>query len=257
VIKESLLITIVILVLAFGVSACDDSGIDSQDSQTSHGLSGLVVDTLGRPLDSVEIYCLFDLYYLPPSQAFWKPLTRISGIDTFGFRMYQNFPNPFSNSTFMRFSLPRAAVASLTIRDQGGVIRYSREDSLLEGLYQYYLFNLVDSLQLANGPYSCILAATADDKTSYSASVSIFVVSDTGEPAAITGTPGYYSFDYRKAFIGDTMYSTNDGFSLYPVPLTDEVNLLYKRRGFVPSLHRVKLYPNLNLRFDVVLQQGE
>src|SRR5512143_3537753 len=86
-----------ILLASLGIflSACIDSGTGPA-YKPQVGLTGVVVDTSGNPLDGVTVHCLFSQWSVPPGTAGGMTLNRISGEDTFAFRLYQNFPNPFS-----------------------------------------------------------------------------------------------------------------------------------------------------------------
>ncbi len=75
------------------------------------GITGTVYDTSGTCLDSVRIFCLFNFSYYPTASTREKSLIfKINKPDTFGFNLYQNFPNPVQNTTFLRFGNVRIFV---------------------------------------------------------------------------------------------------------------------------------------------------
>lgn len=168
--------------------------------------------------------------------------------------MYQNFSNPFSQSTYLRFSLPRYCDIRLTIADRlDGSVKYVYTETLLPGLYQMYLHRLVDSLRLRNGPYSYTLWVNIGQGIHYQATRQMFVISDSGMPNSVSNVRGQYFFDYREAFIGDSVWYSYNGEDVYPYRLYNSVTLLVQRRGYVPRTFLVDIYPTILLRRDIVL----
>ena len=236
------------------MTGCSDNTVVPPTAQQQFGLKGTVVDSSGKGLDSVSVYCLYFSSSIPPEAASQMKLTRISGVDTFSFKLYQNFPNPFAHSTFTRFSLPRDAAIRLSVKDRlDGSIKYIYVDTLLQGLYQVYLYHLVDTLRLRNGSYTCVLEATAAGDVRYSASMEMFVISDSGAPSATTNARGSYLFDYSNAFVGDSVVWTSDGNYVYTVHLMSNVCLLFRRDGYRSETLNATLFPNILLQRDVVL----
>jgi hypothetical protein len=243
-----------VLSICLGIAACSDDAIIPPANQPQYGLTGVVVDSSGRKLDSVSIFCLYNSYYVPLGSAGGGIMNRVSGVDTFGFRLYQNFPNPFSHSTFIRFSLPRACAIVLTVHDNvDGSTKYSYVDDLQGGLYQIYLHRLVDSLRLRNGPYRYVLEAVAAGDDRYLSTESMFVLSDSGKPSSETNEGGVYFLDYKYAFVGDSLMRTTDGDNIHPIYLSNDVNLLVRRPGYRPELITASLFPTLLIQRDIVL----
>jgi photosystem II stability/assembly factor-like uncharacterized protein len=72
------------------------------------------------------------------------------------FKLEQNFPNPFNNSTKIRFSIPRQTHVVLKILDQSGrevVVLVNKE--FAAGIYE----ELLDRKYLSNGVYYCQMTA--------------------------------------------------------------------------------------------------
>lgn len=237
------------------LSTCTDVSSDPSQSLNA-GISGIVYDTSGHRLDSVRIYCLYNFNYYPTAVTKGKTdLFKVSKPDTFGFNLYQNFPNPVQNTTFLRFSLPMTCRIDLSIVDRtNGEKKYSYSDTLRDGLYQLYLNSLVDSLQLHNGPYTYTLMAKSTTGRTYYASKEMFVVSDVGAPNIITGADGIYFFDYKNTFVGDSVavYS-NEFHSIYNVILGKNITLLFERRGYYSLRSDKYLNPNILIHSDVIM----
>jgi hypothetical protein len=223
------------------------------------GIQGIVYDTSGHPLDSVRIFCLYYFNYYSPANTKGKSaIFRVNKPDTFGFNLYQNFPNPVQNTTFLRFSLPIACSTNISVTDRAnGEVKYSYSDSLPEGLYQLYLNNLVDSLQLHNGPYTYSIIAKSTTGITYNASKELFVVSDVGSPNATTGTDGMYFFDYKNAFVGDSVaVYTNEIYPIYNVSLGKNITLLIERRGYYTQYYETYLNPNIQIHSDIIMTRN-
>ena len=133
-------------------------------------------------------------------------------------------------------------------------MKYSHSDSLLDGLYQLWLPNLVDSLQLRNGPYTYALQAKSITGVTYNAAKDMFVVSDVGNPNATTGTDGRYFFSYNDAFVGDsvTIYS-NEIYPEYSVILGRNVTLLFERKGYYSRYYVTYLLQDISICSDMTM----
>ncbi len=220
------------------------------------GINGIVTDSLGHSLKGVKVFCLYNSSFIPE-----EPTKDISFLKTlknndFNFNLEQNFPNPFSNSTFLRFSLPNRSNVNLEITDSVSnniVYRFSKE--LESGYYQLYLKNIVDSLNLKNGPYYYTLNALTDDGTSYSDSKELFIISNKGEPNSRTGHKGYYEFFYANAFVGDSIVVKETENYSDTIILTNKVYLLFEKEGYYSKIIYTTLYPDVELTNDVVLLQ--
>ncbi|HKJ80640.1 MAG TPA: hypothetical protein VJ954_01350, partial [Ignavibacteriaceae bacterium] len=170
--------------------------------------------------------------------------------------LYQNIPNPFSKSTYIRFNLPWAAQIELTVTDKlSGAVKYDYRDSRQAGYYQIYLNNLVTEKQLRNGIYKYKLTAKNSSGKTFSAENEMLVISDSSEANWITNSNGNYFFGFDETFDGDTVITTSDGGYYYPTVLTNTVNLEIKRRGYASQLINVTLYPDINLQRDIVLDK--
>ena len=62
------------------------------------------------------------------------PTSGIETLDNEGFALYQNEPNPFSESTSIRFLLPEAAEATLSVFDAEGRLVFAKTDHFRQGI---------------------------------------------------------------------------------------------------------------------------
>lgn len=224
----------------------------------SYGIQGVVMDTSGKPLTDVKIYNLFNYNYIPNKNFIPKNNLNMTSIDSFGFQLFQNFPNPVYNSSFIRFSIPDNMDIELTLKNlvTGDII------SIIEGFYNYgfyqhYLDTIVNKYQLENGPYLISLKAKKDEVLKFFDEKKLFVISDIGNPNIISNKDGIYFFDYKTSFIGDTIISTIDGTFTYPIPIGNRINLLFKKDGYIPAVIDAFLYPELLINRDVILIKEE
>ncbi len=248
------LVFLIALIIAFCLETCKDNPVN-QGSAGSAGISGTVYDPSGHPLDSVKVYCLYSFALSSETTSHRFHTEGAAKVDTFGFTLYQNFPNPFQNSTYLRFSIPVQCSVSISLTDRiSGKVIYSTTGSFLDGMYQVYLENIVDSLQMHNGPYSYKFSATGNGGQTFSASKEVFVVSDLGKPNSLTATDGMYYFNYADAFVGDSVMTyTSDLYPSYATTLGGNVTLLFERRGYESYYSSAKVYPTIQFHSDIIM----
>ena len=236
------------------LQSCKENPV-SQGPSVTAGVSGIVYDPSGAPLDSVRVYCLysFNINYYTMSPR--SRIEKVSNADTFGFNLYQNFPNPVQNSTYLRFSIPVPCSVHIMLTDRvNNKVVYSFAESVLEGMYQVFLVDLVDSLQLHNGPYTYEFKASGTGGQQFSGSKEMFVASDLGTPNDVTTANGMYVFDFDNAFAGDSVVVyTSDLYQPYTAMLGKNVNLLFERRGYYSFTSSTYLLPTILIHSDIIL----
>ncbi|MBU2508689.1 MAG: hypothetical protein KJ799_18505 [Bacteroidetes bacterium] len=246
------MMSLIFIMSHFLMSCNQDSFIVSVES--GNGIRGVVRDTSGKALKDVKVFCLFYSYTIPVNLSISAVIERLSNREDFAFNLEQNFPNPFSNSTFLRFSLPTKAFVNLELIDKiNNEIVYEFSDSLQAGYYQHYLRNIVDSLQLKNGAYLYTLNALVANDTNYSDTKELFIISNKSAPNSITNVHGQYEFNYNQIFEGDSVVVKFANNYTYTINLTNMVNILFEKEGYEPKIIPSTLYPNFVLDHDVVL----
>jgi len=222
-----------------------------------YGINGRIMDESGNPISGVKVYYLFNYHYIPNLAATDKPMNEAE-VDSFGYALYQNFPNPVYNSSFIRYSLAADMDIELTVKENStGTVKYIYSGFNSYGLYQHHLNEIVTSFQLENGSYIVALKASKNGALKYEAEKKMIVISDIGKPNSVSDGNGKYFFDYNKACIGDTLFYTTDGEHIFPNVTTNEVNLLFKKDGFLTETISTTLYSEILLDRDVILKVEE
>ncbi len=242
------------LLVIFGLYSCGES--PSGPNNDHYGLEGNVINTAGEPLDSVRIYCLYN-YFSPPTSPYGKKALQIlNTADTTKFNLFQNIPNPFNQSTYIRFSLPSYSNVSISLVDKlTGETKYTYEKSMQQGQYQIYLDHIVQKENLKSGIYTYSLKAVNESGQTRAASKEMMVIGDSGAANSLTSQSGEYFFGFNEAFAGDTIVTTTNGDYFYKTTLGNIVNLELKRRGYKSKVVTVELYPEVLIRRDVVMEK--
>ncbi len=243
------------LLIIFLIYSCDEAGVNNPVIPTL-GVNGKVLDITGKPISNVSVHYLFNYNYVP---HYSPPLTNAtSSVDSFGFNFYQNFPNPVSDSLFFRFSIAEDMDIELTFTDlASGVTVYTIAGFYVYGFYQHYFDHFVSSNNLVNSCYLVKFRALKNGIPKYEASKKLTILSVLSKPNTTSNDQGIYSFEYKNASIGDTIFSTIDGNNILSLEITNKIYLLFKKEGYLPEIIQVDLYPDLLLSRDVVLRKEE
>lgn len=252
--KQDACLVLCLLVGAISLNSCEEE----DEFGLAPGLTGIVFDQLGIQLEGVAIRCFYSLYSLPLEpqvDSIKEPLTRLKRLPL-ELALTQNFPNPVSSSTFIRFSLPSESHIDLTVYDLSAQrIVYRYEDDLPYGFFQLYLENIVDSMQLRNGPYSYSLQVRDVNGRTETRTREMFVASSHSTPYGNTDSFGRFIFDYQHAFIGTIVYTTTDDTVSSPVVLSNRVMFYLSKAGFAPQFFTVSLLPHNILTRDIVMER--
>lgn len=248
--------TLVIFLFLLLFNSCDEYG-PLEPNQTRFGITGVVMDDKGNVLSDVKVYCLYNYTYLPVYSMLPKHPEFFSP-DSFSHNLYQNFPNPVYNSSFLRYSLPEDMNVEVTLTEKiSGKVVDSFSGFKNAGLYQHHFNEIVSQLQLRNGLYNIKLRTLKDGQVRYENEKRMIIVSDVGQPNVITNAKGEFLFDYKSAFVGDSVVATGDGSYSYIYILPDNINLLFTKEGYLPELLNVTIYPEILFNRDVILQREE
>ncbi len=251
-----LLIVAIVFVSLSLQTCCENSLAPTVESQ--YGLTGKILDTLGNPIEGAELYCIFYMNSFPEDLK--KETSSVFKIDStiFNFSLHQNFPNPFSNSTFVRFELPQRCAINLIITNiEKSKTYYKYDDSLNFGFYQMYIENLIVQEKLKNGIYNYTLSAIGEDGTFYNESNQLFTISDLGIPNAVSNHCGRFYFNYRDSYTGEKVYINSTGIPeiIEEYILTNTINLLIKKDGYKSDVVTITLYPEILLTQDIILKE--
>ena len=245
--------TNIILIVFLQLLLSCDSSTDPYLVLTS-GVRGTVKDIQGKPIQDVQVYCLYYKYSLPIDLYKQNEQYKVVNTSDVKFELEQNFPNPFFNSTFVRYSLPSKSEIKLSITNPlDNKTVYKQEGTRNAGYYQFYLQNFVDSLNLSNGSYDVTLTAFSEKDTIYVDKKTLFIISDLGKPSSSTNLNGQYSFESAQTFEGDSVLVREKGGYNDIYFLSNKVNLLFKKKGYNSKMLNVTIYEDVILENDVVL----
>lgn len=246
---------LLLIAIIFLIVSCDDDIVTPPP--ISYGITGRILDESGNILTGAKIYYMFNYNYFPNNKINIVPSIP-SKIDSFGYSLNQNLPNPVYNSVFVRYSIATNLNVELTIQERStGKTRVIYSAFNDYGYYQQYFNNLVDSFQLENGCYFLTFKAVKNGMIIFQETKKLFVLSDLGSPSCISNNNGVYLFDYSKACIGDTIYYTGDGNLIYPQQINNSLNFLIKKDGFVTEIVSTNLYPSILINQDIILKEEE
>lgn len=251
-----LLRTLSILSIIILLGRCNNNPI-SPTTKPIYGVGGKIYDTDGSLISDAKIFCLFFLNSIPINPT-TIDLQKISNSMDFNFELFQNFPNPCSNSLYVRFSLPEKCSIEFTIINESDKkLLYKRSDTLQYGLFQLYFKNIVDSLDIKNGVYLYHLTAVSDSGKTYNSEKSFLVVNDSVNTNAVSDNKGSYFFNIQDAFIGDIVAVMNgDTFAYYQI-LDTNINLLIVKKGYKSTLINVQLLPEKILNRDIIITKDQ
>lgn len=240
------------------IQACSENSTGPVPDK-AYGVGGTVLDTAGVPVSGVQVYCLFDYGYIPDTTGINinKGLTVTDS--TFGNELWQNFPNPLSKDTYMRFSLGEESVVNLSISSKlNGRNIYQEVDTLQYGLYQKYFGELGNNADFKNGPYEASLTITTLNDSVYEFKKEMFIISDRNEPASVSSDRGKYIFNYNEAFINDTVKECSIFYpdQIHYHVISNNIILQFKKDGYITKYVPYTLYAGVMFNQDVILEKG-
>ncbi len=243
------------LLLIFSFYSCEYNSVYEEEKEI-FGVKGIVRNYYGEILDSVEVYYLFN-YNAGSLNALFKESVALLQPSSFDFKLYQNYPNPFTSDSFIKFSLPMESSIKLSFQDaRNSEELYVYQTDLPHGLYQVAIGKILDSLNLVHGIYKYSLYAKDENGIEYNDSKEFLLIRNTKYPYQVTNDEGVFVFNYEDTFIAKTFVENyydreemqNTRF------VTSTVNLLFKRKGYQDVVQTYKLYPNLLLHHDVLME---
>lgn len=256
-----LVITSFLVFQFFFFNSCTEKSTIIEPITERFGLTGRIIDTSGVPIQGAGVYCIFNEYSIPTElEENISVLNKLNDKSDFDFELFNNFPNPFSNSTFIRFSIPEECIVKIKIKLKGSsspVILY--QETLAYGFYQYFADKAIERLNLLNGIYVYSLEAKGISGQNYNTEKEFFIVSDMGKPNSVSSSEGNYFLNYEHTFINDSVrvqYDANDDFA-YKKNIWSTINVLVEKDGYQSKMIQTELYPNVMISRDIVLERGE
>lgn len=251
---------LILLVLSFLlIQGCSENLTESLP-EVIYGLEGVVLDTAGIPISGVQIYCLFDYGFLPDTTGNSLYKDMVLADSSFGNELHQNFPNPLSKDTYIRFSIRKQSIVDLSISSKlDGKVIYQNRDTLPYGFYQRFLGDLGRGKDIKNGPCEAVLNITTPDDSFITLKKELFIITDKNKANSVSSNEGHYIFNYKESFIDDTIkecfYYEPD--EIYNHIIYNSIVLLFKKEGYVTKYVYVTLYPGIKLNQDVIMKKEE
>ncbi len=242
-------------VLFLFLFACQKNVTGPGANLPTSGIKGFVVNEDGQPLNNVKIYCTYSYGYFPyAGYTLKKTITKTTHDSAYTFRFVGNFPNPVFRFAFFRFSLGRDSRVKLKMTSRYQEKTFVLLDQSFEyGDYQFFIPNFVDSLNLRNGFYDVEFAASFGDST-FRQTVPLVVISRLGKPNAISNSNGFYAFDYRESFQGDSIVPRILDYGIgQKFPIREKIYFYVEKSGYEPQFFLIRLIPNALLSYDLVL----
>jgi len=242
------------LVLSILLLLCGGCNVNDVPHER-YGITGYIYDESGNPLEGVKIYCL----YIDSTITSGSKSNSIqSDSDSiFIYQLYQNFPNPVSEDTYVRFSLRKDSYIQITIRYKpDNKLVYSYSDTLGYGLFQHYIGSLFDNLQVRNGIYKYYLKAISIIDTFYEEK-ELLLASIENQPNSISDHQGNYFFNASEGFPGDTVVITSsDNPDIISTKLiTNELYFYFIKEGYLSQVMSISVYPNLLINQNIMLKK--
>ena len=226
-----------------------------------YGVEGTVLDTAGVPLSGVQVYCLFDYGYIPDTAE--NNINKILSITDTSYvnKLWQNFPNPLSKDTYIRFSLSKECIVRFTISSKNdGRIIYQKDDTLQFGYYQRYFADLGTNKDFKNGLYDATFTINGPVGSTSVFKKEMCIISVRNKPNSVSSDMGRYVFDYKEAFIDDTVKECSIYYpdQIRDHVISDDIILQFKKDGYITKNILVTLYPGVIFNQDIILQkEGE
>ena len=251
---KPLFLATVALSLASCTEAVNPDG--EHESEPIYGVTGKIFSSIGEPLPGARLYCLYDQNWVPSDGTFERALEKTARDQSFGFELFQNTPNPLSNSVYFRFSVPEECSVKLQIvYGPTNSVAEIFEETVTYGLYQRFCSRLVENQQMKNGLYQCLLSGVGKSGAVYQTQSTLFVISTLGSPNATTASDGQYVFNIGEAFVGDSIVVKRTEEVPVTRHLGSTVFMLVVEDGYTSKIVELPLVENLLFHQDIILEK--
>lgn len=156
-------ISIIVIIIFTAFLGCENN--TGPDNESPAPVRGVVIDSTGNPVPDVAIFLNYNLVdIVSPSKAFFEGIDPEPPIDST--QLYGNFPNPFSNTTTIRFFIDEPDTVNIWIEDFTHIDTITLLESHLPAGHYQHPWDARDNsnLNLESGVYlvSLLAGATAD-----------------------------------------------------------------------------------------------
>ncbi len=215
---------IILFAASIFLLSCNDS--TTEVAVTPYNISGNVTDLNGNPLDDVDVYFVYHFNELPANE-----LPETINADT----LYQNYPNPFSDFTNIRFETYRS------IRYEVKFINYFNPSSSIvlqgtsaPGVVETPLGNFNDH---PNGIYRLAIRYIVDLTTRFNSKISIFI-NRTQPNELVNAKPnikavnGKFNVNLPELFLQKIINFTVDSTKVIPKQVSGLMTFVLMKDGY-------------------------
>lgn len=206
--------------------SCNDS--TTEVTLTTYSITGSVTDSDGNPLDDVNVYFVYHFNEVPAIKV-----SKILSQDT----VYQNYPNPFSDSTNIRFETYRGSHYEIKLSDY----YYSFSSILLQGSSNAGVVDtsLTNFDEYPNGIYRIIIRYIRNSTTRFNSEIYAFI-NRTQFDQLLHSTPnikavnGKFEVNIPELQLEKIINCTNETDSTHAVPkqISNVITFVLMKEGY-------------------------
>jgi hypothetical protein len=254
---KKILICFYFLELSAVFLSCSDNP-KGPSLNTRLALSGTVSNTQGEKLEGAGVHFIYKFTEVPWLSKKKHPSHHADAIPIPGiYSLYQNYPNPFYNTTVIRFQVLSESDVRLS------VLSYPDKDTIqviTNRTYPAGLFQVVyDGM---GGLSNDIYYYSLDTKEYHSTKEMCHLIIDQNElkqdkANGYTDKNGFFEIEYRTIPIGEKIISTSEDGpdSLYFHYITDSLAMVFTKQGYASVQKKVRIDTTRSTNYNIIMNR--